>query len=209
MKRALILEDHDSIQILVKEALQVSLNIKDIDIAATIEHADLLIVENHYDIAIIDINLPDGNGLNFVSRLKDRSPETYPVVLTIYDDDHHVFEALKAGAKGYLTKEQAHTDLVQRLKRIPVDEPPLAPSVSRRIITYFNREGKQGKHTLSDREVEVLVLVSRGYQRSEISEMLSITTNTTSGYIKNIYKKLNVSSRSEAALEAVRLGLVS
>ncbi|MDH5545083.1 MAG: response regulator transcription factor [Gammaproteobacteria bacterium] len=210
MKSALVLEDHDTTRLWLQSIISETLSIDDIALTTTLEQAKLTLLEREFDLALVDINLPDGDGTELVRLLAESHKNTHTIMVTMYDDDQHLFEALKAGAKGYLLKDQSRNEIAQRLKGIISGEPALTPSISRRIIAHFNKEVRpQQHHTLSEREVEVLVLVAKGFQRAEISELLCITTNTASGYIKNIYKKLEVSSRSEAALEAVRLGLIN
>lgn len=182
-----------------------------------------------YRIALIDLGLPDGSGLELIRDIRGAHPSTLAVVTTIYDDDQHVFSAIAAGADGYLLKEHTPDVLVQHLKRLDEGLPALSPAVARRILGYFRRnEGFQGPFgaspvtgvrqipadergddaQLTGRETEVLALIGRGMQRGEVAELLTITENTVAKYVKEIYRKLCISSRAEAALEARRRGLV-
>lgn len=162
-----------------------------------------------FDLAVIDINLPDGSGIDLVREITTACPDTYCVVATIFGDDQHIFSALKAGAHGYILKDQARERLIKRLRGIAQGEPPLSASVARRILRYFQRPSASPADAgLSTREQEVLTLIGKGYSRSEIAELLHISPNTAASYVKTVYQKLNVSSRAEAALEAVRFGLI-
>jgi DNA-binding NarL/FixJ family response regulator len=136
------------------------------------------------------------------------------VVVTIHDDDEHLFPALQAGAFGYILKEQARELITEQLQRISQGEPPLSPSIARRVMAYFQAKAKptQQAHlmpavNLTDRESEVLLRVAKGYTLPEIGVQLGLSRHTIADYVKQIYRKLNVSSRAEAALEAQRLGL--
>ncbi|MBP6544191.1 MAG: response regulator transcription factor, partial [Piscinibacter sp.] len=129
------------------------------------------------------------------------------------DDDEHLFPALQAGAFGYVLKEQARELIAEQLNRMSQGEPPLSPSIARRVIAYFAAQARpQAKDTiphvqLTDRENEVLLRVAKGFTLPEIGVQLNLSRHTIADYVKQIYRKLNVSSRAEAALEAQRLGL--
>jgi DNA-binding NarL/FixJ family response regulator len=162
-----------------------------------------------FNLALVDISLPDGSGIDLVREIVDRSPETYCVMATIHDDDRHLFPALQAGALGYLLKDQPRDRLIVQLRGIVRGEPPLSPAIARRILEHFQQDRPPADAgDLSEREREVLALVAKGYSRGEVAGMLGITANTAAGYLKNVYRKLNISSRAEAALEAARRGLI-
>ncbi len=200
------------------------------------EAADLKSARTHlaqsrgFRIALIDLGLPDGSGLELIREIRSLHPSTLAVVTTIYDDDQHVFTAIAAGADGYLLKEHTAEVLTQHLKRLEEGLPALSPAVARRILGYFRHQQafssdpfgavpdtgvrkvlaqEQVEDTqLTGRETEVLALIGRGMQRGEVAELLTITENTVAKYLKEIYRKLCISSRAEAALEARRRGLV-
>ena len=180
-------------------------------------HAALkIIATTHIDVALIDLGLPDGSGVDAVAALREAQPNAQAVVVTIHDDDDHLFPALQAGAFGYLLKEQSREQLADQLKRISQGEPPLSPSIARRVIQYFAAQAKNQYReetplmpgvTLTERENEVLLRVAKGFTLPEIGVQLNLSRHTIADYVKQIYRKLNVSSRAEAALEAQRLGL--
>jgi DNA-binding NarL/FixJ family response regulator len=167
-----------------------------------------------FDLALVDLGLPDGSGVDVVTRLRDLQPEAQSVVVTIHDDDEHLFPALQAGAFGYILKEQARELITEQLQRISQGEPPLSPSIARRVMAYFSAKSRPQAQSnllpnvnLTDRESEVLLRVAKGYTLPEIGVQLGLSRHTIADYVKQIYRKLNVSSRAEAALEAQRLGL--
>ena len=169
-----------------------------------------------FDLALIDLGLPDGSGVEVVAALRESQPDAQAVVVTIHDDDDHLFPALQAGAFGYLLKEQPKEQLAEQLQRITQGEPPLSPSIARRVIAYFASQARNQPQQaepllpavqLTERENEVLLRVAKGFTLPEIGVQLGLSRHTIADYVKQIYRKLNVSSRAEAALEAQRLGL--
>ena len=130
---------------------------------------------------------------------------------TIFDDDEHLFPALRAGAHGYLLKDETPELLIQQLQRISAGHPPLSPSVARRMLTHFRliqETVKMDTTALTPRERQVLVQLAQGIGISSIAHDLSISRHTVGDHVKNIYRKLNISSRAEAALRAQNMGLV-
>lgn len=213
MKRVLLLEDFTETRKWLREVLEAALKEIHIDEAATIEQARKLISENTYVIAVIDLHLPDGSGSEMMAEIFNRTPETCCVVATIFDDDQHLFPALEAGAQGYLLKDQAKEKMIEQLQGVAKGEPALSPSIARRVLRYFsqnpqNTMSKKINSNLTDREEEVLALLAKGVSRRDVANMLGVSSNTVASHVKAIYEKLHISSRSEAALEAVRLGLI-
>jgi len=162
------------------------------------------------DLALIDLKLPDGSGVQLIRALTGAYPDCLCVVSTIYDDDQHLFPALNAGAQGYLLKDQPADEQVELLRGIAAGRPPLSPEIAARLLEVF-RGGQQADDDagLSPREAEVLGLISKGYPLNRVSEALGISHNTAATHVKSIYRKLKISSRAEACAEAIRLGLLS
>jgi DNA-binding NarL/FixJ family response regulator len=214
MTNILLLEDLPEIRswlkVLVRQVFPQSL----ISEAARVHDALELITAVKFDLALIDLGLPDGSGVDVVAALRESQPEAQSVVVTIHDGDEHLFPALQAGAFGYLLKEQARELIAEQLNRMSQGEPPLSPSIARRVISYFaaqtrpQAQSRDMPHVaLSDRENEVLLRVAKGFTLPEIGVQLNLSRHTIADYVKQIYRKLNVNSRAEAALEAQRLGL--
>jgi DNA-binding NarL/FixJ family response regulator len=167
-----------------------------------------------FDLALIDLSLPDGEGRTVIEAMSARFPQSVIVVATIFDDDDHLFPALRAGAQGYLLKDQSPEQLVQQLRGISEGHPPLSPSVARRLLDHF-REDKEAARIetpeealLTPREREVLVQLTRGISIVDIGAVMNISRHTVGDHVKNIYRKLNISSRAEAAMQAKQMGLV-
>ncbi len=168
--------------------------------------------DHHFSIVLIDICLPDGNGIDLIKHIKEQSPDTFIVVATTCDDDEHLFSALKAGIHGYLLKDMQDDVFIKKLQGILQGEPPLSSSIARKLLRYFSEkvDHKQARAIkLSPREVEVLTFIAKGFSQKEIAKFLDLSGNTIARYIKDIYHKLNISTRAEAAVEACRLGLVN
>ncbi len=212
MKNILLLEDLPEIRIWLKSlVLQVFPNAT-ITECSRIHDALHQVQAQCFDLALCDLGLPDGDGTDVVARLHELQPEVLSVVVTIHDDDEHLFPALQAGAYGYILKEQPRELITEQLQRMAQGEPPLSPSIARKVIKYFACMPKPVTDTLpevslTERESEVLLRVAKGYTLPEIGVQLSLSRHTIADYVKQIYRKLNVSSRAEAALEAQRLGL--
>jgi DNA-binding NarL/FixJ family response regulator len=218
MKNILLLEDLPEIRAWLRVLVLQVFPGAVVSEAARIHDALQLVEAQRFDLAMVDLGLPDGSGVKVVRALRDRQPEAQSVVVTIHDDDDHLFPALQAGAYGYLLKEQPRDQLMDQLQRISQGEPPLSPSIARRMISYFSAQANRPPYPptvdhlmpnvqLTEREREVLLRVAKGFTLPEIGVQLSLSRHTIADYVKQIYRKLNVSSRAEAALEAQRLGL--
>lgn len=188
-----------------------------------------------FKLILVDLELPDGNGMELLAELA-RYPAT-KIVTTLYSDDDHLFPALQCGADGYLLKEDRFEVLVEELQKIVRGQPPLSPAIARRLLSHF-RQGPGGTggtaepalgggsgfqssrpmalgrgapldhERLTPRESEVLTYLSKGFTIKEIANLMGIKWFTVNDHIKSIYKKLNVSSRAEAAVLASKQGLV-
>ncbi|WP_372657919.1 response regulator [Hydrogenophaga sp.] len=217
MKTALIVEDLPEIRLWLEQTVQAAFPALTIATAGRCDQALELIAHQTFDLALIDLGLPDGSGIDVVGALHHHQPKALPVVVTIYDDDEHLFPALQAGAFGYLLKEQPQDVLTAQLLRMAQGEPPLSPPIARRVLAHFASAPQrrqvvwrqvEEEVALTVRETEVLQRVAKGYTLPEIAQQFGLSRHTVADYIKQIYRKLNVSSRAEATLEAARRGLV-
>lgn len=177
--------------------------------AATVAQAVKLLDAIAFDLIVIDLNLPDGSGIEILQRIKATGSSALCVVATAYDDDEHILTALNAGADGYLIKDQTNEQLIHDLQGILADSPPLSPPIARRIMKLAKKDPvKFMLIPLTLREEEVLTYIAKGLNRTDISKLLGLSTHTITTHVRSIYGKLNISSRAEAAVEAVRRGLV-
>ncbi len=212
MDHVLLLEDIPEIRAWLKALVHQVFPRSQVTECARVGDALAAIPRQRFELALIDLGLPDGSGVQVVESLRERQPEAQAVIVTIHDDDEHLFPALQAGAFGYLLKEQARELLVEQLQRISQGEPPLSPSIARKVIAHFTGQRRPASPAvpdvqLTERETEVLLRVAKGFTLPEIGVQLGLSRHTIADYVKQIYRKLNVSSRAEAALEAQRLGL--
>ena len=207
MANILLLEDLPEIRAWLKVLVKQVFPESKIFEAARIHDALELVKTVKINLALIDLGLPDGSGVDVVAALRETQPEAQSVVVTIHDDDDHLFPALQAGALGYLLKEQARELIAAQLNRMSQGEPPLSPSIARRVLSHFAAQTRPQERpqnmphvALTDRENEVLLRVGKGYTLPEIGIQLNLSRHTIADYVKQIYRKLNVSSRAAAAL---------
>jgi len=212
MKNILLLEDLPEIRSWLKALVTQVFSTAQIVECARVHDAPAQVSAQKFDLALLDLGLPDGSGVDVVSALREAQPEALSVIVTIHDDDEHLFPALQAGAYGYILKEQSRELITEQLQRISQGEPPLSPSIARKVIAYFAAQNKPQANALphvqlTERESEVLLRVAKGFTLPEIGVQLGLSRHTIADYVKQIYRKLNVSSRAEVALEAQRMGL--
>ncbi len=214
MKTVLLMEDLPEIRAWLKTLVMQVFPDSQISESARVHDALELVSAIKFDLALCDLGLPDGSGVDVIEKLRETQSECQSVVVTIHEDDDHLFPALQAGAFGYILKEQPRELITEQLQRISQGEPPLSPSIARRVMKYFATQAKQQREVdlmphvqLTERESEVLLRVAKGFTLPEIGVQLGLSRHTIADYVKQIYRKLNVSSRAEAALEAQRLGL--
>ena len=218
-ERALIVEDLDEPRQWLAEILpQVLPSVRRVDAAATLAQARVFMGTCTYGLALVDWGLPDGNSESLIRELVAARAGAVVIVATIHDDDAHVFPALRAGASGYILKSQPREVVAAQLRRIDSGELALSPSIALRLLRHFSSPAAISQPTsasqgppikLTEREVDVLRLIAKGYRAPEVASLLGLMPSTVSSYIRDIYSKLDITSRAEAAMEAVRRGLVS
>lgn len=182
-----------------------------VETASTIRESLKKAAERKYDLALIDLGLPDGTGLDVLRYIKSNSPDTLCVITTVMGDDAHIVAALSAGAQGYLLKEQPADMINKQLSQLIEGIPALSPSIAQRIMEHFRLTGPAAEceSNLTAREQEVLALIGRGMRNVDAAEVLSIAETTIASHIKSIYRKLGISTRAEASWHATQLGLGS
>lgn len=161
-----------------------------------------LLPREHPDVALVDINLPGLSGIECVRQLKPHLPDTQFVMVTVYEDADRIFEALSAGASGYLLKQTPRDELLAAIRLVHQGGSPMSGSIARKVVQFFHRPAAATSspktHVLSEREREVLELLSRGYLYKEIAETLGVSYDTVTTYGRRIYEKLHVHSRAQA-----------
>lgn len=164
------------------------------------------------EILLTDLDLPDGNGVDLIRMLSQPEIKTrLAIVITVFGDENHVIGALKAGASGYLLKDDDFIEINQAIQQMLNGGSPISPSIARYLLSELSLSSSASESTedaLSEREHEILLLVSKGYTSKEIGSMLDVSFHTVNAHVKNIYKKLSVNNRAEAIYEATRQGII-
>jgi len=166
---------------------------------AQVPHADP-------DVVLVDINLPDGSGIDATARLKRILPRSEFMMFTVYEDSEEIFRALEAGASGYLLKRTAPEKLIESIHEVRNGGVPMTGEVARRVVRSFRKKPvrRETIEHLTKREEEILELLAKGYLYKEIAERLSISAGTVNSHLKNVYSKLHVRSRTEAVLKYLK-----
>ncbi|BBM69203.1 LuxR C-terminal-related transcriptional regulator [Rhodothermus marinus] len=160
------------------------------------------------DVVLVDIGLPDGSGLELIRSLREVLPRTEFLVLTVFDDDRHILEAILAGASGYLVKRDLPELLLKAIRTVRQGASWMSAGIARRVLELFREElaPANALRTLTSREQEILQLLSEGFSNAEIAERLKISAETVRTHIRHIYRKLQVHNRTEAAARFLRYG---
>jgi DNA-binding NarL/FixJ family response regulator len=195
-----IVEDDALAREILAEWLEGTPGFKCVGQHGTVEHALESLPAEKPSVVLMDINLPGMSGIEGVRRLKPLLPETQFLMLTVYEDADHVFDALAAGATGYLLKQTPRSELLASIKDVHAGGSPMTSNIARRVVQAFHREDAKVPESakLSQREREVLELLARGYLYKEIVDLLNISRGTLNTYVRRTYEKLHVRSRAQA-----------
>ncbi|SIO09046.1 DNA-binding response regulator, NarL/FixJ family, contains REC and HTH domains [Parasphingorhabdus marina DSM 22363] len=170
-----------------------------------------LVAGGGFDVLICDLGLPDGDGTDLVRMASERQNDIDIMVLTMFADHQKVLNAIRAGARGYLLKDQPLESCVDAIREIRAGGSPISPIIARLVLKQLQPEAEpvdQLAEALSSRELETLNLLSRGFSYSESAEIMNISAHTVATYVKHIYRKLEVNSRAEAVYEASSRGIL-
>lgn len=212
--RLVIAEDETMTREMLARLLALEDDIQVVGTAADGQKALTVVRAQKPDVLLTDINMPQVNGIEVTDTLRREMPEVGVVILTIYNDDERVFAAIKAGARGYVLKDSPPEETITAVRAVARGEALLHPSLVTRVLSEFGRLSTQKAADnavfaeLTDREREVLTEIGKGRRNKEIAEALFISEKTVKNHISNIFAKLEVNSRAEAALLAARQGLV-
>lgn len=211
IRRVLILEDVRQSREFLAAIVTRILNAPEIIKEPTLRGAEHACGRYAFDLALVDLSLPDGDGTTLLRKLTAEQPDCIGVVTTVMAADSAIVGALAAGAQGYLLKSDPEPLLEHHLRLLMDGVPPLSPQIARRIMQHFQHTGPthEADSTLTKRETEVLRLIARGLRVAEAAEALGLAESTVITHIKSVYRKLEISNRAEAALHASRLGLLS
>lgn len=199
-----IVEDLDEVRQGLSQFLSLNPEFKVLDTFKTAEEALVDLPSINPDIVIMDINLPGINGIECIRMVKKKIPRTQFMMFTVYENDEKVFEALKAGASGYLLKNTGLLQITESLKELYKGGSPMSSNIARKLVTIFREQQADAEpvEALSKRENEILQLLAKGLLYKEIADQLSISTGTVRQHIHKIYEKLHVQNRTEAINKA-------
>lgn len=210
--RIVLAEDHALMREGTRRILEQYPDLKVVGEAEDGEQALELIERLQPDIAILDIRMPQLNGVDVVRRMKSCCPATKALMLTAYDDDDYILALMEAGASGYLLKTARTKELVESVHSVFLGEPVLHPTIAMKVARLWAQRRipakKESAEQLSPREQEILELAAAGLRNKAIAEKLNISVRTVEGHFNSIFLKLNVASRIEAVLYAISRGLV-
>jgi NarL family two-component system response regulator LiaR len=207
----MIVDDHEMVRKGAKGCLEARPDIVVVAEAESGEDAVRLAREHVPDVVLMDLVMPGLDGVEATRKVKDISPRTHIIVLTSYHQDEYIFPALRAGAISYLLKDVKARELVEAIQRAARGEATLHPKVAARVIKWFSSEESDLSNLfteLTDREMEVLTLIARGYTNQKIAEELVISISTVKGHVSNILGKLHLADRTQAAVYAWQEGIV-
>jgi DNA-binding NarL/FixJ family response regulator len=210
--RVILADDHAVVRKGIREFLEEEGDIVVVAEAADGSQAADLVAQHQPDVAVLDIQMPGVGGIEATRRIKADHPSVRVLILTAYDDDPYIFALLHAGASGYILKTAESAELVRAVRAVHRGESALDPAVAQKVVQQLTTGRPLGAQAsveaLTERELEVLRLAAKGQTNKAIGQSLDISDRTVQGHLANIYGKLNVSSRTEAVTEALKLGWI-
>jgi len=208
--RILLADDHAIVRAGIRQFLEAAGDIEVVAEAEDGEQAKEMMQAEHPDVAVLDIQMPKATGIEVTRWAKSNTKGTGILILTAYDDDPYVMAVLQAGANGYVLKTAAPDDIIQAVRDVHAGRSVLDPSVTGALMAQiFHKPETQPVEQLTEREMEVLHLVAKGYTNKAIGVQLSISDRTVQGHMAHIFDKLQAASRTEAVMRAVSLGWIS
>ena len=210
MKSIWIIEDHSAFRRTLVRVLNAEDGLQCTRDFDSCEKALSTMVHDHApDLILLDVGLPGMSGLDGIRLIKERSPKTLVVILTVFEDDDKVFSAICAGAAGYLLKTSSVTEIAQAVRDALAGGSPMTSRIARRVLDMFSKLApKQSDYGLSDREKEILQLMTTGLIKKEIADRLTLSVHTVDTYLRRIYEKLEVNTRTGAVAKALKEGLI-
>ncbi len=212
-RTVLIVEDDEPTRRYLAQAVASSEHLEVVGECDGVATGRALLVELRPDVMLVDLALVDGNGLELIRALAEVSPDTLALVITVFGDEESVLTAIEAGASGYLLKDAQRERIASSIRELLAGGAPISPAIASHLLVRFrearNAERESAQSTLAGREQEVLELIVKGFTFPEIGDLLGISAHTVTTYVRRIYRKLEVRSRSEAVYEALQQGIVA
>jgi DNA-binding NarL/FixJ family response regulator len=216
--RVALVEDDAAFQEAFRTALAATPDLVMVGVAATVAEARAMLVEPPADVLVVDLGLPDGSGIEVIGEANARWPGCAIMVATTFADERHVIASIEAGASGYLLKDSPLPTIAQDIRVLHGGGSPISPRIARQVLMRFRPDekpaeeaetvDKSGVPSLSEREKETLQLITRGFSFEEIAELMGVSRNTVLTFVRRIYAKLEVRSKTEAVFEARAYGLL-
>lgn len=204
--RVFLLDDHEVVRRGIRELLESEDDIEVVGEAGSAEEALTRIPPTRPEVAVLDVRLPDGDGVEVCRDIRSRHPEIQCLMLTSFADDDALFSSIMAGAAGYVLKQVKGTDLVDAIRRVGRGESLLDPAVTRRVLERLRTKPEEDELSgLTDQERKILELIAEGLTNRQIAEQIFLAEKTVKNYVSNILAKLGMNRRSEAAAYAARL----
>ena len=209
MNRILLADDHAVVRQGIKQIISQAYPQAEFGEACSLHELRDLINDEQWDLVIMDLAFPDGNGLEILKQLKSDHPKLPVMILSMYPEDQYAIRTIRAGASGYLSKESASEELVQAIQKIMVGGEYISASVAEQLVHYARHEDDQPLYKyLSDREYQVMCLIASGKGLKEISQELSLSPKTVSTYRTRLLVKLDMKTNAELTHYAIQNGLV-
>ena len=207
MTRVFLLDDHEIVRRGVRDLLESSGRIEVVGEAGTVAEALSRIPPTKPDVALLDVRLPDGDGVTVCREIRSRHPEIQCVMLTSFSDDEALFQAIMAGSSGYLLKQIKGTDIVDAVERVARGQSLLDPSVTARVLDRLRTPPVEDERlaSLTDQEKRVLALIAEGLTNRQIGERMYLAEKTVKNYVSNLLTKLGMERRTQAAVFATKL----
>lgn len=207
--RVFLLDDHEVVRSGLRGMIELEEDMIVAGEAGTAEEALMRIPPTKPDVAVLDVRLPDGDGVEVCREIRAQFPDVQCLMLTSFADDEALFAAIMAGASGYVLKQIRGNDLVDAIRRVAAGESLLDPAVTRRVLERLRakpeEEEDDGLRQLSEQERKILDLIAEGYTNRQIAETIHLAEKTVKNYVSNLLAKLGMSRRAEAAAYAARL----
>ena len=206
--RVLVVDDHEVLASALAQALDAEPDIVTVGVAVSLERAEALIATTAPDVLLLDHRLPDGDGVAAIGRLRALRPSMAVIVLTASSAEHVLVEAIEAGVSGFLSKTRSLAEVTSAVRAAAAGEAVISPEMLARLLPRLNRTGQAGRETLTEREREVLGLLSEGLTNAAIADRLVVSVHTVRNHVANLSAKLGARSKLEALSIAVREGLL-
>ncbi len=207
--RILLADDHQMVRAGIRELLEGAGDLQVVAEAGDGEEAQALIQKHKPDVAVLDIQMPKASGIEVTRWVRAHLPEVGVLILTAYDDDPYVMAVLQAGANGYVLKTANTEELIQAVRDVNEGKSALDPAITRKLMSSLFKKPEKAVEELTSRELDVLQLAAKGFTNKAIGIQLSISDRTVQGHLAHIFAKLQATSRTEAVMRAVSLGLIS